>query len=73
MIVEAKIRNILPDIFSIVFDGWTTSDSHYIAMYATFADDFTLKYKSEIQNNFKYFLEIIHFGKRNGCEIISLG
>ncbi len=28
-IVEQKIRNILPDIFAIVFDWWTTSDSHY--------------------------------------------
>ncbi len=34
-IVEEKIRNILPDIFAIVFDGWTTSDSHYIAIICT--------------------------------------
>ncbi len=31
----------MPDIFAIVFDGWTTSDSHDIAMYATFAHDCT--------------------------------
>ncbi len=38
-IFEEKIRNILPHTFAIVFDEWTTSDSHYIAMYATVADD----------------------------------
>ncbi len=32
-----------------------------------------LGYKSEIQNNLNYFLEIIHFGKLNGCGIIPLG
>ncbi len=70
-IVEEKIWNVLPDIFAIVFDGWTTNDSHYIAMYATFADYCTLGYKSEIQNNLNYFLEIIHFGKLNGCCFLS--
>ncbi len=41
-----QVRNILPDIFPIVFDAWTTSDLHYIAMYATFAYDCTLGYTS---------------------------
>ncbi len=45
-IVEGKIRHILPHTFAILFDWWTTSDAHYIAMYATFADDCTLGYKS---------------------------
>ncbi len=40
---SVKIRNILPDIFAIVFD------LHYIATYATFADDCTLGYKSVLR------------------------
>lgn len=26
----------LPDDFSIVFDGWLTSDAHYVALFASY-------------------------------------
>ncbi len=77
-IVEEKIRNILPHALAIVFDGWTTSDSHYITMYATFADDCTLGYKSVLlalspfesedsqsaENHYEFLLFVLElFGK----------
>lgn len=36
--VEDEIRNILPDVFSLIFDGWTLdgTSTHFIALYASF-------------------------------------
>jgi hypothetical protein len=38
LIVEKKIMEILPDKFSLSFDGWTLdgSSTHYIGLFATF-------------------------------------
>lgn len=37
--VEKKICEIFPGNFSIVFDGWTTREAHYVALYAKFPFD----------------------------------
>ena len=36
--VEDEIRNLLPDVFSLIFDGWTLdgTSTHFIALYASF-------------------------------------
>ncbi len=34
--VERKISRLLPDKFALVFDGRSASDTHYVAMFATF-------------------------------------
>ena len=34
--VELQVRRILPDRFTVIFDGWTTGDCHYVAVYAAF-------------------------------------
>jgi hypothetical protein len=38
-IVEKKISNILPDKFAIVFDGWTSNQTHYVGVFCTFPSD----------------------------------
>jgi len=42
--VESKIREILPDKFALVFDGWTLdgSSTHYIALYARWMNGTTI-------------------------------
>jgi hypothetical protein len=37
-VVETQIRNILPDKFALVFDGWTLSNTHFLAVFSTFPD-----------------------------------
>ncbi len=37
--VEEKIPKMLPNLFSVIFDGWTNGDSHYVAIYAPFSSD----------------------------------
>lgn len=34
--VEQKISLLLPDTLALVFDGWTTDATHYLAVFATF-------------------------------------
>lgn len=36
--VERKVSTILPDRFALVFDGQTTPEAHYVAVFATFPD-----------------------------------
>ncbi len=38
-IVETIITEILPNTFSIVFDGWVMRDSHFISVYAVFPEN----------------------------------
>lgn len=45
-IVEEKIRNILPDEFCLIFDGWTKQTTHFIAVFATFSSSNELGYDS---------------------------
>lgn len=33
------ISRLLPPTFAIVFDWWTSRDTHYVAVYATFPSD----------------------------------
>ena len=39
--VEEKIKNMLPEHFGLIFDGWTCEGTgdHYFAVYATWSDD----------------------------------
>lgn len=38
-LVEKRIKGILPEKFGIMFDGWTDSSVHYVALFATFVCD----------------------------------
>lgn len=42
--VEVKISKLLPEKFSIVLDGWTSSSTHYVAIFATFPSDSEINY-----------------------------
>ena len=35
-LVEKKISLALPEIFSVVFEGWSCGDTHYLALFATY-------------------------------------
>lgn len=35
-LVESKISDELPDLFAIVFDGWSAGDTHFVAVYASY-------------------------------------
>ncbi|KAF0706983.1 hypothetical protein AaE_013834 [Aphanomyces astaci] len=37
--MENKISETLPESFAIVYDGWTSGSTHYVAMFATFSND----------------------------------
>ena len=37
-LIETKIRSILPQQFTIVFDEWTDTSTHYLAIFAVFPD-----------------------------------
>lgn len=37
--VEKTISTLLPEKFALVFDGWSSIDSHYMGMFATFPSD----------------------------------
>jgi hypothetical protein len=39
LIVEEKVRRLLPDQFALVLDGWTLdhTTTHYIGIFATFS------------------------------------
>lgn len=34
--VEEKIKEEMPDLFSILFDGWTDGSTHFLAIFATY-------------------------------------
>jgi hypothetical protein len=36
--VQQKISDLLPELFALVFDGWTLGQTHYLAVFATFPD-----------------------------------
>ncbi len=42
--VEQKIESLLPSKIALVFDGWTSNSTHYIALHATFPSEFALGY-----------------------------
>lgn len=35
-ILETKVSNALPEKFSLVFDGWSSGDTHFVAIFAAF-------------------------------------
>jgi hypothetical protein len=37
--VEQKIRDIIPEKFGIIFDGWTDNREHFTAIFATWCDE----------------------------------
>lgn len=43
--VEAKISGLLPNKFSLVFDGWFAGTTHYIAVFATMPSENSLGYE----------------------------
>lgn len=34
--VENRVRSALPEMFAIVFDGWSDGSTHYVAVFATY-------------------------------------
>eukprot|EP00171_Calliarthron_tuberculosum_P001888 IDg1888t1 len=36
--VEEKIRNKLPEKFALVFDGWTSGSTHFLAVFASYSN-----------------------------------
>ena len=44
--VEFKIRQCLLDLFSLVFGGWSESDTHYIAIFVGVSADNESGYKN---------------------------
>lgn len=36
--VEEKIKKLLPDVFAVIFDGWSSGGSHYLSVFATWPD-----------------------------------
>lgn len=39
--LEEKIAFMLPEKFALVFDGWSTHDTHYVAVFETYPLDVT--------------------------------
>lgn len=44
--VEKKIAKLLPNKFALVIDGWSSSGTHYLAVFATFASSNSKEYSS---------------------------
>ena len=44
--VEKKIAKVLPDRFSIMFDGWSSAGTYYVGIYATFPSVKSVGYDS---------------------------
>lgn len=38
-IVEDKVKELLPDRFAAIFDGWSRADAHYVLVFANFPVD----------------------------------
>lgn len=38
-LVEDSIKILLPEKFALMFDGWTDSSTHFVALFATFLKD----------------------------------
>jgi len=68
--VEKKIAAELPDKFCLVFDGWTSSKTHYIGIFATFPADTELKYK-KVLLGFTPLLDETNQTAENHCELIE--
>jgi hypothetical protein len=35
-LVQKKVMNLLPEVFALIFDGWSCGQTHYIGLYASF-------------------------------------
>lgn len=35
-VVELPIAKILPNKYILIFDGWSTTDAHYVAIFANY-------------------------------------
>ena len=40
--LDEKIKTLLPSKFGLVFDGWTDSNTHYLAVYAAIPNNFPI-------------------------------
>lgn len=38
-VVEEKVKSVLPDSFAIILDGWSSGDTHYVSVFASFQVD----------------------------------
>lgn len=56
-VVEAKLSAMLPQKFALVFDGWSTSDTHYIAIIATFSSSEAKGYSSALLSFYPFHKE----------------
>lgn len=45
-LVRKKISSILPDVFAIIFDGWSHGITHYLGIFATFSSNALNGYNS---------------------------
>eukprot|EP00171_Calliarthron_tuberculosum_P021943 IDg21943t1 len=44
-LLSEKISALLPDKFAIVFDGWSSGITHYVAVFATFVTEDAKQYE----------------------------
>ncbi len=47
-VVEEKISSTLPDDIALIFDGWSASSTHYIALFASFPVNNELRYSTRL-------------------------
>lgn len=47
-LVEERISSDLPDLFALVFDGWTCGYSHYLAIYASFGSEIDAGFQTRL-------------------------
>jgi len=38
-LVETRIKDLLPEKFSLVFDGWSAGSTHFVAVFASFTSE----------------------------------
>lgn len=43
--VEEKSKRILPSLFAIAFDGWSTVETHYVGFFKTYPSLNEIAYK----------------------------
>lgn len=44
--MEIKVENSLPDMFALVFYGWSVNNTHFVSIFATFPSDHLNGYAS---------------------------
>lgn len=68
--VKKQIASVLPEKFSIIFDGWTSHNVHYIALFACFLCNSTNE-KIQVLLSFSPLLDETSMSAFNHCEFIN--